>query len=203
MNDIRQNMDNISLRTENTALGAGPTIIPVLAPGSLPAHAGGVVGGRGVAVAAAAGGDRCKAELLAELMSNPKTYDMFGAAWKLALRLLHARDGMLSGTHDDIARLLGRVSKDSVRNWIKYLVNKGIITADQKGWHMTLKLVGPYMTAATAPEVIERTVIAATVEHPKLSAIRKIAEGADMLGGHIRLTIENCTFREDHDPNRT
>lgn len=197
MNDIRQNMDNHSLPAEKTALGGGSAIIPTIAPGSLLIQANGVVGGRGV------GADRCKAELLAELMSNPKTYDMFGAAWKLALRLLHARDGMLSGTHDDIARLLGRVSKDSVRNWTKYLVNKGVITADQKGWHMTLKLVGPYMTAATAPEVIERTVIAATVEHPKLSAIRKIAEGADMLGGHIRLTIEDCTFREDHDHNRT
>ncbi len=140
---------------------------------------------------------------MADLMSNPETYDQFGAAWRLALRMLHTHDGMLTGTYDDIGRMLGKVSRDSVRNWTKHLVEQGVITADQKGWHVTLKLIGPYMTAATAPAVIERTVIVTPAENPRLDAIRKIAEGADMLGGHIRVTIEDCMFKESNGHNRT
>jgi hypothetical protein len=48
MNDIRQNMDNISLPAENTAMGAGLNSLQPLAPGSLPAHSGGVAGVVGV-----------------------------------------------------------------------------------------------------------------------------------------------------------
>jgi hypothetical protein len=48
MNDIRQNMDSNSLPAENTAMGAGLNNLQTIAPASLPAQAGGVVGVAGV-----------------------------------------------------------------------------------------------------------------------------------------------------------
>ena len=144
-----------------------------------------------------------KAELLADLMSNPETYDKFGPAWKLALRMLHTRAGVLVGTHDDIVRMLGHVSKDSLRNWIKHLSDQGIITAEQKGWQVALKLQGTYMKAATAPELIERSVMAIPVDDPKVEAMRKIVEGAEVLGGRVRLTLEDCIFGEGNGRKRT
>jgi hypothetical protein len=44
MNDIRQNMDNISLPAENTAMGAGLNSLQPLAPSSLLIQAGGMAG---------------------------------------------------------------------------------------------------------------------------------------------------------------
>lgn len=144
-----------------------------------------------------------KAELLAALMSNPETYDKFGPAWKLVLRMLHTRDGVLAGTHDDIARMLGKVSKDSVRNWIKHLDEQGIIAAEQNGWQVTLKLQGIFMNAATAPDLVEQGVTVVPADDPKVAAMKKIVEGAGMLGGRVRLTLEDCVFEEGNARKRT
>jgi hypothetical protein len=149
---------------------------------------------RQLAATQPAQGRRCKSELMAELMSRPETYDRFGAAWRLAMRLLHSTDGVLVGTYQDIAALLGSTSRDSVKNWAKRLAKHGVLTMDQKGWQVTLRLLGDYMSIARAPLTLNRTVTFAAHEDPRLAGLKRIAAGAAALGGHINVTIEGCTF---------
>jgi hypothetical protein len=134
-----------------------------------------------------------KSMLMAELMTDPETYDRFDSAWRLAMRLLLSKDGKLCGDYGDIASQLGAVSKDSVRNWVKRLVEQKVIEVDQKGWQLTLTLLDKYMAIATAPDVIHDSIQVLPPEDRAVAALRKIADGAEELGGRIVLTIQDCT----------
>jgi len=137
-------------------------------------------------------GDRSRGELLSYLMSKPETYKQIGAAWRLAMRLLTSEDGTLVGSYRDMARLLGNVSGDSVKNWAKHLVEIGMTTSEQKGHQIALKLTEEYMRIATAPDKVETTVEVLPPEYAGLMALRKVVDGARELGGKVKLVLEDC-----------
>jgi len=138
------------------------------------------------------GRGKSKSELMAELMAKPSTYDEFGSAWRLAMWLLHSADGTIVGSYGDFAGNLGHASPDSAKNWVKQLVDRGVVTSVKKGRQMTVKLKPAYMAIAQAPAIIVKTVEVFPAQHREILALQKIMEGTGDLGGHISIAIEDC-----------
>lgn len=134
---------------------------------------------------------KSKSELLVCLMSQTEIFDKVGAAWPLFMRLILTKDGRLMGTHDDIAKQCGNISKDTVRAWVKRLTNVHIVEANTEGWQVTVKLTGVYMDVARAPESIQVSSQVLPPERGDDVALRMIREGTRELGGTMTITI-NC-----------
>jgi len=143
--------------------------------------------------------EKSKAELLAKLMREPETYDRIGAAWRLVVRLLTSKDGTLVGSYRDMAGMVGSISGDTVKNWVKHLVEKGVITSEQKGRQIALRLTEEYMRVAMAPERVETTVEVLPPEHARLGALKKLVDGAARLGGRVKLSLEDCELGKDDE----
>ncbi len=135
---------------------------------------------------------RSKSELMSDLMAKSETYKMIGAAWCLAMRLLHSSDGKLIGSYAELGRLLGNVSGDSVKNWAKHLDGIGMTTTEIKGRQVVVRLTDEYMRIATAPDKVETTVHVLPPEYEAIMALQKIVDGATELGGNVKVSLEGC-----------
>lgn len=133
-----------------------------------------------------------KSQLLAELMGKPETYDQIDSAWRLVMWLMLVEDGVVVMSYDEIAERLGSISKSTVKKWADGLVEKRVMERQQKGTRVELKLTGDFMRIAKAPDSarVESTMPGA--ESPALLSLKKIAEGAEELGGHIVITVQEC-----------
>lgn len=132
---------------------------------------------------------KTKSELLAELMSDPVTYSKLDSAWRLAIKLLLSKNGRIQGTYADIATQLGGISPDSVKNWVRKLADQSVVSHQQKGWEITIALTDAYMSIATAPEVILNETPSAPQSSRESTALDKIIEGSNALGGNMTITI--------------
>ena len=131
-----------------------------------------------------------KADLLADLMKRPETYDKFESAWRLVMWLMVAEKGIAINSYENIAVCLGTTNKSTVRKWADTLVNNGVIERNQKGNQVELRLLGEYMTCATAPsEIHVSSQILPPIPQGMLS-LKKIFDGTEELGGNFSIRID-------------
>jgi len=131
-----------------------------------------------------------KADLLANLLKKPQTFDEFDSAWRLAMWLLMVQNGIVINSYENIATNLGNISKSSVRKWADTLVKHGVIERTQKGNQVELKLCGEYMTCATAPTEPHTASQILPPVPPSLLALQKIFDGTEELGGNFSIRID-------------
>ena len=131
-----------------------------------------------------------KAELLADLMRKPETYDKFDSAWRLVMWLMMVQEGIAINSYENIATNLGNISKSTVRKWADTLVNNGVIERTQKGNQVELKLLGEFMTCATAPSEIHASSQILPPVPKEMLSLKKIFDGTEELGGNFSIRID-------------
>lgn len=133
-----------------------------------------------------------KSALLADLLSKPDVYDRIDSGWRLVMWLMMVKSGVVIESYDVIAEQLGSISKSTVKRWADELVEGGIMERKQKGARVELKLIGDYMKVANAPDVTHATAPVSYTETADMTALQKIAEGTEELGGQMVITIQGC-----------